>query len=266
MIIDFHTHTFPDKIAAKALKGLSATANGVLPHTDGTEAGLRASMRENGIDDSVVMPVATAAHQVEGINNNAIAINGIDGLWSFGAMHYEYMDYQKELRRIKDAGLKGIKLHHDYMQLRFDDRRSIEIMQEAFRLGLLVLIHAGNDPVSPDVHYCTPKMIHDVLPELQKNLLIASHYGGLMNMDEVEKYLMGEDIYIDTSMAHHYYGLERLRNILTHHPSDRILFGSDSPWENQATSLRLLKSMSLSDELIRKITWDNPARLLGISQ
>lgn len=266
MVIDFHTHTFPDKIAAKALRGLSETANGVLPHTDGTETGLRASMQENGIDYSVVMPVATAAHQVEGINDNAIAVNGVDGLYSFGAMHYEYADYKKELRRIKDAGLKGIKLHHDYMRLRFDDARSVAIMQEAFAQGLFVLIHAGNDPVSPDVHYCTPKMIHDVLPQLQKNMLIASHYGGLMNLEEAEQYLLGEDIYIDTSMTHHYYGLERLRHVLEHHPSDRILFGTDSPWEDQGTALRLLRSMSLSDELIRKITNDNPAQLLGISK
>ncbi len=265
MIIDFHTHTFPEQIAAKALRGLSRTANDMLPHTDGTEEGLRASMRENGIDWSVVMPVATAAHQVEGINNHAIEVNGIDGICSFGAMHYEYEDYRRELKRIKAAGLKGIKLHHDYMHLRFDDQRSIAIMQAAFSEGLLVLIHAGNDPVSKDIHYCTPKMIHDVLPLLQKDMLIASHYGGLMNLDEVEQYLLGEDIYIDTSMAHHYYGLERLRSILNRHPADRILFGSDSPWENQQTSLRLLRSMSLSDSLIEKITHTNPARLLGLS-
>ena len=264
MVIDFHTHTFPDKIAEKALHGLSQTANGMLPHSDGTEAGLRTSMRENGIDYSVVMPVATAAHQVEDINDNAIAVNGIDGLYSFGAMHYEYTHCMQELKRIKAAGLKGIKLHHDYMGLRFDDERSIAIMQAAFDMDLLVLIHAGNDPVSKEVHYCTPEMIRDVLPRLRGDHLIASHYGGLMNIESVENCLLGEDIYIDTSMAHHYYGLERLRNILVHHPADRILFGSDSPWENQATSLRLLRSMSLSDEMIRQITWDNPARLLGI--
>lgn len=265
MIIDFHTHTFPEKIAEKALRGLSETADDTKPHTNGTEEGLRASMKANGIDYSVVMPVATAARQVEDINNNVIRINGVDGLYSFASMHYEYENYKEEFKRMKDAGIKGVKLHHDYMRLRFDDNRSIDLMKAAMELGLLVLIHAGNDPVSKDVHYCTPEMIHDVLPELKKDQLIASHYGGLMNLDGVEKYLLGETIYIDTSMAHHYYGLQRLRRILENHPEDRILFGSDSPWEDQQTSLRLLQSMSLSDEKIRKITWDNPARLLGIS-
>ncbi len=264
MRIDFHTHTFPEKIAAKALQGLSETADNTLPHTDGTEAGLLASMKENGIDYSVMMPVATAAHQVRGINDHAIAVNGTHGLYSFASMHYEYEDYREELQRVKQAGIKGVKLHHDYMRLRFDDKRSIDIMQTAFELGLLVLIHAGNDPVSKDVHYCTPEMIRDVLPSLQSDMLIASHYGGLMNINEVEKYLLGENLYIDTSMAHHYFGLQQLRFILENHPKNRIVFGSDSPWENQGTALSLLKSMSLSDEMIAQITWENPARLLGI--
>ncbi len=264
MVIDFHTHTFPDKIAKRALKGLSKTAGNLLPHTNGTEASLKASMRENNITYSVVMPVATSAHQIMVINDNAIAINGSDGLFSFGAMHSDYIDFKKELRRIKDAGLKGIKLHHHYMKLYFDDIKSISIMQAAFALDLIVMIHAGSDPVSKDIPYCTPLLIKKVLPQLSGGKLIASHYGGLMNIEEVEKYLLGEEIYIDTSMTHHYYGLERLRRILENHPADKILFGSDSPWENQGTSLALLKSMSMSDAFIHKIAWDNPAQLLGL--
>jgi len=264
MIIDFHTHTFPKEIAKRALGRLSRTAGDLLPHTKGTEDALKASMRENNIAYSVVMPVATSAHQVVEINNNAIAINGNDGLFSFGAMHSDYLDYKSELQRIKEAGLKGIKLHHHYMKLYFDDAKSISIMQAAFELDLIVMIHAGSDPVSMDIPYCTPSRIKKVLPLLSGGILIASHYGGLMNIEEVEEYLLGEDIYIDTSMTHHYYGLERLRKILENHPSDKILFGSDSPWESQGTSLALLKSMSMPDTFIHKIAWDNPARLLGL--
>lgn len=265
MVIDFHTHTFPSKIAEKALNSLSETANGVLPHTKGTETALRESMKENNITYSVVMPVATAAHQVTDINNNAIAVNGVDGLFSFASMHYEFENYKAEFKRVKAAGLKGVKLHHDYMGLCFDDERSIAIMQAAFELDLAVLIHAGGDPVSPNLHHCTPEMIKRTLPKLRGGRLIASHYGGLMDIEDVERYLLGEDIYIDTSMAHHYYGLEQLRHILMSHPADRIVFGSDSPWENQGTSLALLKSMILPDTLIQKITWENPSKLLGLS-
>lgn len=264
MVIDFHTHTFPPKIAAGALNHLSEIAGGIIPHTLGTEDSLKESMRNNGISHSVMMPVATSARQVTTINDHAIEINGNDGLFSFGGMHFEFDDYKKEFLRLKNAGIKGVKLHHDYMNLRFDDERSIAIMNAAFELDLIILIHAGNDPVSKEIHYCTPKMIKETLPKLKTGKLIASHFGGLMNIEEVETYLLGENIYLDTSMAHHYYGLEKLRHIVDSHPEDMILFGSDSPWENQGTSLALLRSMSLSPELIRKITWENPARLLGL--
>lgn len=263
MVIDIHTHTFPEKIAAMALKQLGDTADS-LPHTEGTTDALKNSMRENGITYSIMQPVATKTEQVEKLNDYAATFDGSDGLLSFGAMHCAYENYKEELARIKKLGLKGIKLHHDYTKIYFTDERSIKVIREAFCLGLVVMIHAGNDPVSKEEHYCTPKMISDVLPELGEGVLIASHYGGLMNVEESIKYLAGKDVYIDTSMAHHFYGLKTLKKMLRKHDSERVLFGTDSPWENQGTGLALLKSMSLSPEYMKKITEDNPKRILGI--
>ena len=71
MIIDFHTHTFPDNIAEKALKKLSDSSRAV-PYTKGTASSRFESMKKAGIDLSVNLPVATKAHQVVEINNIAI--------------------------------------------------------------------------------------------------------------------------------------------------------------------------------------------------
>ena len=43
MIIDFHTHTYPDKIAAKTVE-LLAGRSGTVPHSDGTLMGLESDM------------------------------------------------------------------------------------------------------------------------------------------------------------------------------------------------------------------------------
>lgn len=40
MIIDFHTHVFPDKVAAKALPKLAAGSGGMEPVYDATVDGL----------------------------------------------------------------------------------------------------------------------------------------------------------------------------------------------------------------------------------
>ena len=48
MSIDFHTHTFPEKIAEKALNNLSNTSR-TIPHTDGTASGRIKSMKNAGL-------------------------------------------------------------------------------------------------------------------------------------------------------------------------------------------------------------------------
>ena len=50
MIIDFHTHMFPDKIAARTIDFLSKTGGDMNPFTDGTWKGLKESTKQAGID------------------------------------------------------------------------------------------------------------------------------------------------------------------------------------------------------------------------
>ena len=52
MVIDFHTHTFPDRIAKATIESLSK-CSGITPYTDGTTTGLKRSMQEGKVDISV---------------------------------------------------------------------------------------------------------------------------------------------------------------------------------------------------------------------
>mgnify|MGYP004452568245 CR=1 FL=1 len=49
MIIDFHTHIFPDAIAQRTIEKLEAAAN-IKAHSDGTLTGLKTSMQKAGVD------------------------------------------------------------------------------------------------------------------------------------------------------------------------------------------------------------------------
>ena len=62
MIIDFHTHTYPDKIAAKTVDLLSGRS-GTVPQSDGTFEGLENDMEMRHVDMSIVLPVATSPKQ-----------------------------------------------------------------------------------------------------------------------------------------------------------------------------------------------------------
>ena len=66
MIIDFHTHTFPEKIAAQTIAYLSEKGN-TKPYREGTLSALIETQKQSGVDISVVLPVATLPKQVESV-------------------------------------------------------------------------------------------------------------------------------------------------------------------------------------------------------
>ena len=144
MLIDFHTHCFPEVIAEKAIDKLSVASGGLEPHTDGTVQGLRASMKRGGVDVSVVLSIATNAHQQKKVNDFAASING-DGVVSFGSVFPTSNEAFDELERIKALGLKGVKLHPDYQGFSVDDPALKPLYRKISSLGLITVFHAGLD-------------------------------------------------------------------------------------------------------------------------
>ncbi len=74
MIVDIHTHTFPDKIAASTLEKLRHMSH-TRSFAPGTVDGLQTSMAAAGVDRSVVLPVATSQRQVVHVNDASAALN-----------------------------------------------------------------------------------------------------------------------------------------------------------------------------------------------
>ena len=104
MIIDFHTHIFPDKIAEKTIAKLASVAN-IAASTDGTINGLVESMNRANVDISVIQPVVTKPEQFETINQFAQSINEKykGRLISFGGIHPDCEDYKHKLNHIKES-------------------------------------------------------------------------------------------------------------------------------------------------------------------
>ena len=70
MVIDFHTHAFPDELAKKAVPGMFSQVNYYVSeiYSDGTLGGLLSNMDKWGVDISVVQPVVTRQSQTEAVN------------------------------------------------------------------------------------------------------------------------------------------------------------------------------------------------------
>ena len=116
MIIDFHTHVFPDKIAAGAIEGMSKET-GILNYLYGTRDELVASMGRAGVDISVLLPVVTKPKQFKTVNDYAEGIahtydNG-SRLIAFGGVHPDSPNLREEIKELRSRGFKGIKIHPD---------------------------------------------------------------------------------------------------------------------------------------------------------
>ncbi len=263
MVIDFHTHTFPDSIAAKTIKVLEGNAD-IKAFTDGTLQGLKESM-DGFIDLSVILPVVTKPSQFATINRFAALLNEKErDVISFGGMHPDTSDYKAELREIKALGLKGIKLHPAYQKTRIDDPAYMKIVDYASELGLVISVHAGIDIGLPDPVYCTPKHASALIKEVKPEKLVLAHMGGWKLWDEVEECLVGENVWFDTSFTHGYMGEHQMLSILRNHGTDKILFGSDSPWSGQEESLEAFCRLPLTEEERESILWRNAAKLLKL--
>lgn len=267
MIIDFHTHTFPDKVAPKIIAYLSEKG-GIPAHTEGTLSALRSSQKRAGIDYSVILPVATTLHQVESINRLAANENGKDGIIYAGAVHPDCENIEEVLDGVKRAGLFGIKIHPDYQGAYFDDERYIKIMAEAAKRNLITVTHAGVDVgYTNDVH-CTPDMVLNVLNKLKGLIdgkLVLAHMGGCDLAAEVEKKLVGKPVYFDTAFVLDRYP-DGVKRLIKAHGADNILFATDSPWADQTDFVKRLKEYGLSPADEEKIFSLNAQKLLAFKE
>ncbi len=262
MIIDIHTHAFPDALAARALEVLTQNCD-ERPFTDGTCSGLRDSMAEAGIDIALIMPIATKPSQVRGINAWAAKIPEEHGnLISFGTIHPAQDDWEDEIRWLIDDGIVGVKLHPDYQEFFVDDPALFPLYRGLADAGLVAMMHAGVDIGLPEPVHCTPDRLARALDAVPEMTVIAAHMGGYDCWDDVERYLIGRDCYFDTSYSLNDLGPQRMTSMIHAHGINRIVFGTDSPWTDQSAEVNAFRALSLTSSEIAQAMGENALRLL----
>ena len=276
MITDFHTHVYPDKIAERTMTALLNSNDVVHAYSDGTVSGLLRSMEKSGIERSVILPVATRKGQFDTINRFAMEINRTyPQLLSFGGIHPDDEDAGAKLGYLKENGFIGIKIHPDYTGTFIDDERYVRIISECARLGLLVVTHAGVDPAC-DVIHCTPQKARTVMDRVfeetgaKKPFMVFAHLGGMFVHEDVMKYLVGTECYIDIScsfkeiMSFCETDDSDVVDVIKAHGADKILFATDSPWNDQKQTIEHFRALSgISSEEKELILSGNADRLLG---
>lgn len=261
MILDFHTHCYPPRLAKAALE--RRTIAGPLP--DGTAQDLVSDLDQAGIGRAVVLHVAHKPGSMSAVNDFAVELQSSfpRRFFCFGSIHPDAVNAAEELARIRALGLHGIKFHPMFQGFSPTDPRYFPLYHELGRLGLPVLFHCGKHPGLPIVFQ--PREMAEILPHLAGAPVIGAHLCGLHSDWDQLSLLADLPIYVDLAYCAHYYTDSELSHVLDTLPLHKILFGSDSPWDTAAVQLEQLNRLGLTGAGAEQILWSNGAQLLSLN-
>ena len=279
MIIDAHSHIFPDNIAKAVLKKLQAGSNAGI-FCEATEKALTASMAQAGIDLCINLPCNTNPATVGQINRLSARRNSRQKkIFSIGCIHPDCPDVKAELALAARLGLKAVKIHPYFQNHDFDDPAYLHLMEAAGELGLIVVAHTGTDLGYPGLYRCTTPMIANVLKSLRGVKLVLAHMGGCGNWEDILEVVADSDVMLDCAYslgctldmegkpmagmpslltAEQFMAMEKVLG------PERILFGTDSPWMDQRHTLDLFLALPLSPEAQARILYQNALELYGL--
>ncbi|MCL1981036.1 MAG: amidohydrolase [Proteobacteria bacterium] len=261
MAIDMHTHAFPDDIAHKAIPTLEKVGR-IKAKLNGTVAALLDSMERSGVKRSVLCSIATRPEQFAPILQWSKTIRS-DRIEPFPSLHPRDPQLLEHLELLHAEGFKGVKMHSYYQDYFFDDPQLFPLYERMSELGLILVIHAGYDIAFPRIRKADPWRIVEVCRRFPGLKLIATHLGGWDEWSEVRSLLAGKPIYMEISFALDFLDHHQVKEIMLAHPAEYLLFGTDSPWTDQATTLKQLAALKLPDPLFTRIISTNARCLLG---
>jgi hypothetical protein len=293
MLIDFHVHTYADRIAKRAVTALAEVGK-METYTDGTVVGTTDKMREWGVDIAVNLPIATKPTQQVLLNDQAKALQDGDygdlkwlsfgticptgAVW-FGnesagfnlkpAVLFDPDETQSaalaEMERIKSLGLQGIKLHPDYQGFFLFEERLYPIWKRAGELKLPVIIHLGHDPVSTYVRHSTPLDLAILADKFPDTTFIGAHLGGMFAWGDVAYHYKGKrNLYIDTAIVGKWCPKSLCELIISRLGYDRVLFGTDAPFSSVPIEKEFVESLNIPSAQKDAILYKNALELLRL--
>lgn len=261
VIADAHAHIFPGKIAEKAVGAIGAFYSIPMQHPGSPEA-LLESGRAIGVRKYLVCSTATRPGQVVSINDfirESCAVH--PEFVGFGTLHPSFPDIPGEIRRIREMGLRGVKLHPDFQRFAIDDPAAFPIYECCQELGLPILFHTG------DARYdwSAPARMEAVAKRYPGLTCIAAHFGGYSHWQDVERYRDLPNVWFDTSSSLFCLPRERALALIRLLGHRRFLFGTDFPMWDHREELERFLALGLPAEARDAILYRNFQRVFEVA-
>jgi hypothetical protein len=252
LIIDAHTHIFPDEIARQILETTARNFN-IKTYGKGTAADLISQMDKHEIRYAVVHMVAPTPASVKETNSWLIRLKE-ERLIKFGTLHPRLKNLPQEIDRLKDHNINGVKLQPDVQAFTVDDSSLTYPLYEALaKKRMAVMFHVGGEPHPAPHNRSKPDMILRVAQDFPELKIIAAHLGGLNMWDSVYELLAGiENVFMETSLTYESIVPDLAKNIIKKHGHNKIFFGTDYPFAPIGKSVKIAKAVPFLNDYEKK--------------
>lgn len=278
MIIDFHTHVFPDEVRADREGFLEREAWFGSLYADpkrklASAEDVVASMEEAGVDRTVVLgfPWRDGGLCKE---HNSYLLDAVrrypEKLIGFGIVQPLDAGDAKELDRCLSGGLMGMgEIGPDSQRYDFEAKwvlaDSVEVLLHHDR----PLLTHSSEPLGHDYTgkgTVTPPRLLKLASNFPELKIIMAHWGGGLPfyelMPEVRETL--RNVYYDTAASTYLYSFDIFPLAAQLVGSGRILWGTDFPLLSQSKFLKRVRESGLNEEQLGAVLGGNAARLLRL--
>jgi uncharacterized protein len=279
MIIDVHTHIFPEDVCSHRENYFTGEAPFKLLYDSPksrliTAEDLVHSMDESGVDKSVTFGFPWKRDAYFQKNNDYIiaSVNRFpDRLIGLCCVDMYSPMAVKEVERCLDAGLSGVGELAFYQS--GIEPEALELLEPVMVLcrekDVPVMIHT-NEPVGHPYPGKTPNtlsQIYELAKTFPDNKIILAHWGGgiffyTLLKKEVKEAL--QNIYYDTAASPFLYSSDIYQTAKSLAGLDKILLGTDYPLIKPARYYKEMETTGLSEDEMKMICGDNAARLFNL--
>ena len=110
--------------------------------------------------------------------------------------------------------------------------------------------------------------LRDLINRFPESRIIACHFGGYLVLDQAKQFVLGTNVHLETAWPKSLDELDPalVRELMTAHGLDRIIFGSDWPMTNPRREIAAIRALGLDPAAEAGVLGGNIARVLGLEE
>ncbi|MGA7732590.1 MAG: amidohydrolase family protein [Chloroflexia bacterium] len=278
MIIDFHTHIFPDEVRASRDEYIERDAwFGTLyedpKHKLASAEDVVSSMEAAGVDRTVVFGFPWRDGKLCAWHNDYL-IESVrrfpDKLIGFACVQPLDAKDAQELARCLDAGLMGLgELGPDGQRFDIEDKRILQASAEVLLHYDRPLVTHTSEPMGhayPGKGQTFPWKLIKLARNFPELKIVMAHWGGGLPFYELMPEVRDDlrNVYYDSAASTYLYRFDIFPVVARLVGAERILWGTDYPLLSQAKMLARVRDSGLSQGELEAVLGGTAARLLRL--